>query len=87
MPNEAFEFFGRGLGYILVEATWLGTGNQNAFDGIVLERTERACMTERFEHIGSGKPFTQCEDIASVIRGRARLLSFETAKKLCGLRA
>ena len=56
--------------YVLVEPTRLGTGIENAFDGIVLEGTERLCVRERLEYIGSGKPLTQCEDIASVISGR-----------------
>jgi hypothetical protein len=83
--NDVFEFFGSGLGHILVEPTRLGTSNHNALDRIVVEGSKGLGVRQGFEHSGSVITFTQCEDVPSVMGGRTMFL-FETAEKSLGLR-
>lgn len=74
LGKGALEALGRGLGDVLIEAAGLGTGDEDAGNGAVLEGAVGQTVLEGGEEVLGGESRPEEEDLTSVVAGRAGLV-------------
>jgi len=80
LGKGALEPLGGGFGYVLVEATGLGAGNEDASDGAVLEGAVGQTMLEGGEEVLGGESCPEEEYLTSVVAGRAGLVLLQRSE-------
>jgi hypothetical protein len=69
------------LGRVLVEPARSGVGLENALDGVVLEGTIVEGPIQSLDQLVAAVALTQCEDLASMVSGRAFVHALELGEE------